>query len=143
MCCSSFYNSPLSCVENSSNQNRTTMSQFSSYWVEISSDSDLSATDQMEKVNLDYLLKCIPILSQFHYKKILVDKVENFLRRLRWKLFAIKYPDLMIEKETYGFKTNKVPPQFPELKQFEDDLFSLIKEIKFRSSQSETNSNTK
>lgn len=38
----------------------------------------------------------------------------------------------MIEKETYGFKTNKVPPQFPELKQFEDDLFSLIKEIKFQ-----------
>ena len=35
-------------------------------------------------------------------------------------------------KETYGFKTLKIPEPVDQLKDFEKDLFEMIKNIEFR-----------
>jgi len=35
-------------------------------------------------------------------------------------------------KETYGFRSIRAPPQIKELRQFEDRLFTLIRNVEFR-----------
>ena len=61
----------------------------------------------------------------------MVGKVESFVGRLRWKLFATQNPGMQ-QKTTYGFNTTNSPPQLKELKLFEDDLFALVKNIQYR-----------
>jgi hypothetical protein len=39
----------------------------------------------MQKLLFDYSLKNIGLPSQDAYRKILIDKVENVVRRMRWK----------------------------------------------------------
>ena len=91
----------------------------------------------MNKLNLQYSLKNIPIPSKLQYHKQLVSKVENFLTRLRWKMFFILNPaNHATQKETYGFKKNNSCPQMKELKPFEDDLLDLISNIQFKPCQS-------
>ena len=47
-------------------------------------------------------------------------------------MFHILNPSSKESKETFGFKTTTSPPFIPELKPFEDELFSLVSNIKFR-----------
>ena len=89
----------------------------------------------MEKLQLPYSLKNIPIPSAQQYKKVLVDKVQKFTNSMRWKWFHINNPSDKEQKKTYGFKSNKSIPPFPEmtqLKPFEDDLLELISNVKFK-----------
>ena len=86
----------------------------------------------MEQLHFDYSLKNIPLHSRTLYFKILTDKTANFIRRLRWKCHFILNENSTKKKETYGFKSLKSPPFIQELKPFEDDMYSLIKNIKFR-----------
>ena len=54
---------------------------------------------------------------------------------MRWAAFWFnKRGDINEDshEETYGFKTYNTPPPHPNLKDFEDDLFKLVKNIKFR-----------
>ena len=90
----------------------------------------------MNKLNLQYSLKNIPVPSRLQYQKQLVSKVENFLSRLRWKMFFITNPpNNSTHKDTYGIKTNNSCPQMKELKPFEDDLLELISNIQFKPCQ--------
>ena len=91
-------------------------------------------SETMDQFHIAYSLKNIPIPSRFQYQKLLVNKIESFSRRLRWKTFFILNPGNDIEKvkETFGFKTTNNPPQLSEIKAFEDDLFKLVTNIKFR-----------
>ena len=86
----------------------------------------------MNPMHFDYSLKSIPIPSQAQYKKVIIGKAEDFIQRMRWKMLYIKHKDLNKEKKTYGFKTSNTPPAFKELKAFEDDIFTMIRDIRFR-----------
>ena len=86
----------------------------------------------MDQINIDYSLKNIPIPSKFQYKKQLVSKVASFASRLRWKAFFILNPAAGRQKKTFGFRSLAKTPPVPELKQFEDELFSLVTNIKFK-----------
>ena len=87
----------------------------------------------MEPIHLPYSLKNIPIPSRFNYQKQLVSKVEHFTRRLRIKMhFILNPPTSQERKETFGFKSNFNPPQMKELKAFEDDLFNIINNIRYK-----------
>ena len=87
----------------------------------------------MERMNLNYSTKNIPIPSQKHYLKRLLEKTELLIRRMRWVAFFFLYPNENASaKETFGFKTTKVPPAIPEMKQFEDKMLNLIKNVRFR-----------
>ena len=52
---------------------------------------------------------------------------------MRWKAHFFLNPTTdSSPKQTYGFKTRKCPPQIEELKKFENDLFKMVEEIRFR-----------
>ena len=69
---------------------------------------------EMERINLGYSLKNIPIPGNQHYLKCLLYKLNSFTRRLRWKVFYFdNQSDSDIaedNKNTYGFKSERTPP---------------------------------
>ena len=91
----------------------------------------------MEKVNFGYSLKNIPTPNERTYKLQLIEKIELFIKKLRWKaIFFINNSKETTEScasgSVYGLKSNKCSPQLKELILFEDDLINLVKNFKFR-----------
>ena len=88
----------------------------------------------MEKKNFGYSLKNIPIPNKDSFIKSLISKTYDFIKRMRWKAHFLDQPDASSEprKETYGFNSEKTPPQCQELVPFENDLYRLIKSLEFR-----------
>ena len=89
----------------------------------------------MEHTHIPYSLKNIPRCSQDAYRKALINKTEDFLKRLRWKAFFFLLESESSEegkRETYGFRTGNSPPIVRELTAFERDIYQLIGSIKFR-----------
>ena len=87
----------------------------------------------MERFNLSYSTKNIPLPSRNDYLQRLIEKTEQFLRRMRWKAYFFLNPDTTpCSKETYGFKSTKNPPPIEELKDFEDDMLKMIQSVKFK-----------
>ena len=64
----------------------------------------------MERLGIDYSFKNIPVPSNNEYKIQFISKVENVMKRKRWK--AMKFLGLLDgeRKETYGFNSRKCPP---------------------------------
>ena len=85
----------------------------------------------MEPFYINYSTKNIPIPSKLQNQRRMIEKRESFMRRMRWKLFAVLNPG-MVYKKTFGFNTTISPPQLKELELFESDFFALIRNIKFR-----------
>ena len=86
----------------------------------------------MEKFNIDYSTKNIPLPSKNDYLQRLIEKTELFLRRMRWKAhFFLNPSTASSSKQTYGFKSTKNPPPIDELKDFEDDMLNMIQSTKF------------
>ena len=52
-------------------------------------------------------MKNIPNYSKLQYQKVLISKSESFIKRMRWKLFAIQNPEIVPRKQTYRFNTTK------------------------------------
>ena len=87
----------------------------------------------MEKFNLRYSGKNIPIPSDSNYTIKLIETYVDFVNRIRWKAFFFLNKDLgTSNKETYGFKSNRKAPAIPLLEKFENDLLLMIENIKFR-----------
>eukprot|EP00111_Clytia_hemisphaerica_P006802 TCONS_00019646-protein len=89
----------------------------------------------MERLRFEYSYKNIPIPSERNYKIQLIEKVEKFIKRMRWKAKFFDQADneeIVQIPETYGLKTQKCPPQIRELIPFENDLIELITTVKFR-----------
>ena len=87
----------------------------------------------MEKFNISYSTKNIPLPSRNDYLQRLIEKTEQFLLRMRWKAYFFLNPDTTSpSKETYGFKSTKNPPPIEELKDFEDDMRKMIESVKFK-----------
>ena len=58
------------------------------------------------------------------------------MKNLRWRAHFFLNPNDRPSKETYGFKSIRAPPQIKELKQFEDRLFTLIRNIELKNFKS-------
>ena len=90
----------------------------------------------MESKSIPYSLKNIPIGSDKQYRKLLIDKTEAFLRRMRWRIFFEKNKNAQQiptpKFETYGFKTERTPPADPDLTGFEEELMRTIVNVKFK-----------
>ena len=85
-----------------------------------------------EKKVFNYSTKNIPLQPEKVYKKLLVEKVELVIKRMRWKAHFFDQP---VSDESsnpkYGFKTRSSPPQHKDLVKFEEELLTLVKNIKF------------
>ena len=77
-------------------------------------------------------MKNIPLPSKKEYILALITAVEKFIKNLRWRAFFFLNPSDRPEKETYGFKTMKATPKIEELKQLEERLRTMIRDLEFR-----------
>ena len=87
----------------------------------------------MNKFELNFAPKTIPVPPKSSFMKHLLFQTENFLRRLRWKAFFFDNPDGRLgKKETFGFITSASAPPMKDLQNFESDLYDVLANIKFR-----------
>ena len=106
-----------------------------------------SSYRMLEKVNLGYSTKNIPLASNKSYKIKLIEKTEALIKRMRWKaiffLSSSEEEDEEEKPETYGLPTKKSPTQVRELVAFESDLLKMVKNIEFRNTSCEFQSRMK
>ena len=90
--------------------------------------------DQPTRMDIDYSLKNIPIPTEKEYKKSLIVRVEEVIKRMRWKAFFYLKGDNTKEETNarFGLKTKNCPPKVPEMKEFEDDVTKMIENLRFR-----------
>ena len=86
----------------------------------------------MERFDIDYSKKNIPLPTKPEYKIQLIAKVESVIKRMRWKLLEFFNELSISEMETYGFPSSKCLSSVDELSAFESDLVMIIKNIEFR-----------
>ena len=86
----------------------------------------------MERFDIDYSKKNIPLPTKPEYKIQLIAKVESVIKRMRWKLLEFFNELSSSEMETYGFPSNKCLSSVDELSAFESDLVVIIKNTEFR-----------
>ena len=87
----------------------------------------------MKKLSFNYSLKNIPVPTEKAYKNKLIESVEHVIKRMRWKAFFYNNQQKDQERtETFGIKIRKCPPQVQEMISFENDLFDMIKNVKFK-----------
>ena len=85
----------------------------------------------MEKFNIDYSTKSIPIPTKHEYKIQLISKVKQFIKRMRWKALQFLGKLDNTVQVNYRFKTRKCPPCVEELIDFENDMMYMVKNIEF------------
>ena len=88
----------------------------------------------MEKSQIKYPLKNIPITSTESYQLHLIDKIERLVKHMRWRAFYYLNQQKSNNeiKETFGFRSMKCPPPCSGLIPFEKDLSDMVTSLKFR-----------
>ena len=86
----------------------------------------------MEKLEINFSEKNIPLCNLWTYKRSLLTEIERFKENLRWKIFFFKRPELVNKKDYFGLKTPRSAPHDPELDEFERRLYNMVTQIKFR-----------
>ena len=86
----------------------------------------------MERFNISYSKKNIPIPTEKEYKIQLIAKVVSFTKRMRQK--ALKFLGKLgsKEKETFSLKSGKCPLSVDVLAKFESDLLTIVHNVEFR-----------
>ena len=78
-------------------------------------------------------MKNIPLASKWTFTKKLIEQWEKFAKRLRWTaIHHVNKKASSREKETYGFKTARLPDPKDSLTSFENAMYNLISNIKFK-----------
>ena len=92
---------------------------------------------ELKHVNFGYYLKNIPTPSKRVYLKSMIRKLEHFIKRLRWKAFFHDHKaECNINDKVILIMSDKTPPQHDGLCAFEEDLYNMVKNIKFRNVRS-------
>ena len=91
----------------------------------------------MEQVNFGYSLKNIPTPESKVYLKMLINSSEKVIRSIRWRVFHYLNPNKSNKKETFGFTSTKPAPSHPDLKDFENGIADIIKNVKFKKETNE------
>ena len=95
---------------------------------------------KLEELPFNHSLKNIPLQSRKSYITSAIHSVEHLIRRMRWRAFWFDRNEDDNDQPTderYGFKTPNTPPPHHLLKDFEDDLFAIVKNVKFRNVKNE------
>ena len=89
----------------------------------------------MEKFDVTYSKKNIPLANHNEYRIQLISKVESLIKRMRWKTLQFLGKLESTNKDTFGFRTRNCPPSVEELNDFESDMMALIHNIRFKKVQ--------
>ena len=68
---------------------------------------------------------------------MLINSSEKFIRTVRWRVFHATNPNKSNKKENFGFNSTKPAPSNPDLKEFENGMADLIKNVKFKKDTNE------
>ena len=87
----------------------------------------------MEKLDIDYSSKNIPIPSKELYLIKLIEKIESVVKRMRWRayFFSKEKQESYICRENCGFESRNSPPQCEPIEAFENEFVDMIPNIKF------------
>ena len=78
-------------------------------------------------------MKNIPIPPKDTYKISLLEKVESVVKRMQWKaLFFLNPKPDQQQSNKFNLKSRNCPPPIEELKPFEDDMFQIVENVKFK-----------
>ena len=108
----------------------------------------------MDRINIPYSLKNIPLYSKSSYLNALVPKVTDFIQRLRWRAHIalqrkkkrnkdsdndsdVEHEQNEHNDDKFGFRTTKSAPPVPALSGFENDLYHLISNLQFSNDKNE------
>jgi hypothetical protein len=89
----------------------------------------------MERINLGYSTKNIPVAPSSQYQLRLIEMAEKLIRRMRWRaFFYFLNPNASSNNvnDNYNFKSTRPPPAIRELTSFEKGLTDIIHNIRFR-----------
>ena len=89
----------------------------------------------MEIFNINHSLKDIPIPSKQDYLEKLINKIEETIKRIRWKTYFYLNEGNKNGENTinnFGFKTQKSPPRNKLLDTFEKEFVDIINKIEYR-----------
>ena len=103
----------------------------------------MSKAVRLEQFEFEHSLKNIPIGTQRNYMIRTYDRACKFVENVRWKAYwyllknkgkGKKSEETIISDSPgyFKFPTTRAAPKCPMLQPFEDELFDLIKSIKFR-----------
>ena len=85
---------------------------------------------KLEQVTYHYSMKNIPIPTQKEYLLELIFSIEKLIRTMRFIMDIFLFPEKYRSKnENFGFKSAK---KAPEMKPFEEDLYDLANNVKFK-----------
>ena len=86
------------------------------------------------KFHFNYSQKNIPVPNRDSYIKLLIAKTGDFIERLRWKAFFFLNPEASKADipNTFGFNTSRNAPLCKDISAFENALFDLVTNVKFR-----------
>ena len=86
----------------------------------------------MEARNSGYSMKNIPIPPKQQYLKSMMEKVESFIKRLKWEAYFFDKKEHSVNNMNFGFKSNFTPLQHELLSPFESDLYNIVQSISFK-----------
>ena len=87
----------------------------------------------MKQLNFMTSLKNIPVPdSKKEHRDQTIQSVHIFVNKCRWAAKNALKPMEKEVKETYGFRSTKAPKKVPELVPFEQKLFEMVKNIKYK-----------
>ena len=92
--------------------------------------------------DFSYSTKNIPLASKSKYLQTLIEKTESLIHRMCWKafFFSHNHDTNSNEKETYGFKSKRPPPQVSVLDKFEDTMLNMVQRVEFKTTCAATDS---
>jgi len=97
--------------------------------------STLLPIETIEKTNLHYSSKNIPVANDRIYKMKLIEKIEAVIKHMRWKAIFFENTDdkdNIDHNENYGLKSKNTPKVIAEMINLEKELIEMAKNVKFR-----------
>ena len=98
----------------------------------------MTKNDKLKLVDFKHSLKNIPLSNKKYFLTKIFDQTSKFINRLRWKAHFFEsqefhnHPDTLTRDDISKlFASQRSAPEIKDLKAFEDNLFDMIKNIKF------------
>ena len=89
-------------------------------------------TPNFEKVKFNYSTKNIPINNKAEYTVLMYQKVYQLIEKMRWKAFFFNQDQKRKTPTKRIFPTRRSAPQDKRLVEFENALYKIINNIKFK-----------
>ena len=89
--------------------------------------SSLDVKHRMDRCNLDYSLKNVPIPSEKQFELEFLGSIHKLSKKMKWRTEKHLHPEhFQNKKETYSLKSTKAPPDLKELKNLKYSMMGYV-----------------